>query len=155
MSGETAKAESGWTTDTLKIHLQHQIDDLRKLLDERYDTQTKAVDAAFAAAAKAVDTALGSAEKAVEKAERAANARFESVNEFRAQLADQAQTFMPRLEAEQRLGQVSESLSEVKSRLDLNAGSSSGADKFRASLIALAGAAVGIVGLVAALITRS
>lgn len=65
---------------------------------QRYDAQTKALEAAMVAADKAVQAALLAAEKAVNKAEVAAERRFESVNEFRGQLADQAKTFLPRLE---------------------------------------------------------
>jgi hypothetical protein len=82
---------------------------MREMLNERYATQTKALDAAFLAqqtamrtafdaADKAVAAALESAEKAVVKAETAAEKRFESVNEFRAQLTDQAATFISRQE---------------------------------------------------------
>jgi hypothetical protein len=111
VSGETDDRPSGWTTDTLHEHLQQQLDDSRRLLDERYATQTKALDAAFAAADKAVQTALLSAEKAVAKAETAAERRFEAVNEFRGQLADQATTFMPRTEADVRLTAMDEKVS--------------------------------------------
>ena len=118
MSGETEEQESGWTVDTLKYHTDQRFEAmhesfaaLRTMLDERYQTQTKATDAAFAAqqkametaftaAAQAVQVALLSAEKAVTKAEVAAEKRFEAVNEFRGQLADQATTFMPRTEAD-------------------------------------------------------
>lgn len=78
--------------------LESELRALRVLLDERYATQTKALDAAFVAAEKAVATALTSAEKAVATAERANEKRFESVNEFRQALTDQAANFMPRTE---------------------------------------------------------
>lgn len=65
---------------------------------QRYDAQTKALEAAMVAADKAVQAALLAAEKAVNKAEVAAERRFESVNEFRGQLADQQRTFLPRQE---------------------------------------------------------
>lgn len=72
---------SEWTVDTLKAH--H---------DQRFADQDKAVTAA-----------LQAAKEATTKAERAAERRFESVNEFRQQLSDQAAHFMPRAEAEQRI----------------------------------------------------
>lgn len=53
----------------------------------------KAVTTAMAAAEKAVATAMSAAEKAVSKAEVAAEKRFDAVNEFRQQLADQQITF--------------------------------------------------------------
>jgi hypothetical protein len=101
--------------------IQRQHGDLREMLSERYATQTKALDAAFIAqqtamrtaleaAEKAVGTALVSAEKAVGKAEVAAEKRFEAVNEFRGQLADQAATFLSRAEADIRITSLSEKL---------------------------------------------
>lgn len=158
-AGETEKDPSGWTTDTLQVHLQRQIDDMHRMLNERYATQTKAVDAAFAAAKQAVDTALLSAEKAVNKAEDAANARFEAVNEFRAQLADQASTFMPRVEAEQRIGQTAEKVAAlesrhaadialINSRLDLTAGRGIGIEKGWSLLVGLAGLVGGVIAIV-------
>ncbi len=75
--------------------LEARIDAIAQLLDERYATQTKALDAAFVSAEKAVGVALASAEKAVTKAESATEIRFQGVNEFRQQLADQAATFLP------------------------------------------------------------
>jgi len=78
--------------------LHREIAALTARLDERSQTQTKALDAAFVAAEKAVSTALDSAEKAVTKAELAAERRFESVNEFREQLREQADTFVTKAE---------------------------------------------------------
>jgi len=163
MSGETENQVSGWTVDTLKeylhtrllderTYLNSRIEDSRRMLDERYSTQTKALDAAFTAqqtamrtaleaAEKAVQTALTSAEKAVAKAEVAAEKRFESVNEFRAQLTDQAATFVNRNEAEIRISSLAEKLDtetkrnanrigelelRVNSRLDILAGTTAG-----------------------------
>jgi preprotein translocase subunit SecF len=57
----------------------------------------------FDAQEKATANAFESAKEAVLKAEAAAKDRFESVNEFRAQLGDQAATFMRRTEAEARM----------------------------------------------------
>lgn len=47
-----------------------------------------------------VASALAAAKEAVLKAENASDKRFEGVNEFRATLADQQRTLMPRAEAE-------------------------------------------------------
>jgi len=79
MSGETEREVSGWTTDTLREHMQRQLDDLRRSLDERYLTQTQANQELKATTAE----------------------RFTSVNEFRGQLNDQVRTFMSRTEVEQ------------------------------------------------------
>lgn len=129
MSGETELQPSGWTIDTLAMHLQRQIDDMRRLLDERYATQTKAVDAAFlaqqtamqtalTAAERAVATALLSAEKAVTKAEAAAEKRFESVNEFRGQLTDQAASFISRVESDAQRIALEERIASLTEKVD-------------------------------------
>jgi hypothetical protein len=57
-----------------------------------------AVAAAFVAQEKAIAAALIAAERAVSKSEIASEKRFDAVNEFRAQLSDQASTFLPRAE---------------------------------------------------------
>ena len=154
VSGETAERESGWTIDTLHESLQMQIDrmatlqqlaDLRAMLDERYQTQTKALDAAFKAAEQAVQTALVSAEKAVVKAEAATDKRFESVNEFRQQLNDQAVTFMPRAEAEARLLALAEKFDVVTSRLDTSAGRSTGVSSTMATMFVVGALVVSII----------
>lgn len=68
----------------------------------------------FVAQRQAVDAALAAADRAVLKAEAAAEKRFEGVNEFRGQLADQQRTLMPRSEAEIRLSVLSDRMSAVE-----------------------------------------
>jgi hypothetical protein len=115
MPGET-EGSIGWTVDTLRVYFIRELEaqaavvaamknandrllaemDLR--YQQRYDSSDKALSAALLAAEKAVQTALLAAKEAVLKAEVAAERRFEAVNEFRGQLADQASSFMPRNE---------------------------------------------------------
>jgi hypothetical protein len=127
--GETRAEPSGWSVDTLHSHLQREIDDLRSMLNERYATQTKAIDAAFlaqqtamqtafTAADRAVQAALDAAEKAVSKAEVAAEKRFENVNEFRGQLADQAATFLSRTEYDASHQSLIEKIEALQSKVD-------------------------------------
>src|SRR6185295_19908076 len=81
---------------------------LREYVDVRFEAQEKAVAAALAAQEKAVNAALTAADRAVAKAETAAEKRFESVNEFRAQLADQARNFLTTQEANIRFASLTE-----------------------------------------------
>lgn len=170
MSGETEESVSGWTTDTLRAHLERLLTerqeatgqrfaDLRSLLDERYATQTKALDAAFKAAEQAVTTALASQEKAVSKAEAAADKRFEAVNEFRQQLADQTSSFPTRVEMSTRLeaiaADVNRNTQELRalelrltSRLDLMTGGQAGASASRTEQRLSTGVTVAIIGAV-------
>jgi hypothetical protein len=123
---------------------------------QRFEAQTKAVEAAFlaqqlatqtalASAEKAVNTAMIAAEKAVAKAEVSAEKRFESVNEFRAQLTDQAATFMPRSEAEQRINAMSE-------KIDLLRTFAASTTAHGAGVGAAWGYLIGAVGLIGAVI---
>lgn len=83
---------SQWTFSTFKEYV-----------DERFAAQDKAVNVGLTAQRTAIDAALAAQEKAVTKAETAAEKRFESVNEFRAQLATQQATFVTRAEYEAEL----------------------------------------------------
>lgn len=125
--------------------LNDTVRDLRTLLDERYATQTKALDAAFVAAEKAVSTALDSAEKAVAKAELSAERRFESVNEFRAQLADQAGHFVTRVEFDAKVDALSDRMAEMGRVQERAAGKDTGTTAARASVITGAGLLVAII----------
>jgi pyruvate-formate lyase len=115
------------------ITLREHVMALLAEMDRRFE-------AAIAAQDKAVQIAMIASEKAVVKAEIAAEKRFESVNEFRGQLADQAATFMPRAEAEQRMNALGEKI------VDLTGSSRAGAST-------LWGYLVGAVGVVIAVIT--
>ena len=137
MSGETGDAQSGWTVDTLRAHLEQRIDDLNAKLDERYATQTRAVEraleaqqtamkTALTAAETAVSKALESAEKAVSKAESAAERRFELLNEFRGQLADQATGMMPRAESMSRHEAAAEKIADLAAKIDKAEGRGTG-----------------------------
>ncbi len=112
------------TLTDLDQRLTARIGDLTDRLDERYATQTRAVDAAFVAQQTALKTGLDSAEKAVQvallaadrattKAEIATERRLEGLNELRKLASDQAAYLMPRAESEQRMGVLSEKITET------------------------------------------
>ncbi len=156
--------------------LTQRIEDQRLMLDERYATSVKALDAAFkaqqlametafTAADKAVQAALSSAEKAVTKAESAAEKRFESVNEFRAQLTDQAATFLSRSEGEIRFSALAERLdtltganairlTEVERRLNLTQGKASGANTLWGYIVGGIGTLIAIIAIVLSVVLR-
>lgn len=62
--------------------------------------------------------AMAAQEKAVQKAENATEKRFDSVNEFRQQLNDQALRFMPRTESDAYARSASEKIDLIQSRMD-------------------------------------
>jgi hypothetical protein len=111
---------SGWTIATLHAHIQMQIDLLVKANAERNEL----------------------AREAIAKADAATEKRFDAVNEFRAQLADQARTFLPRGEYDvnhealaERITQLNERLSALElrltSRLDVAGGAIAGSSRER------------------------
>ena len=90
---------SEWTIETLKEYI-----------DTLIAAQDKAVGVGLNAQRTAIDAALTSQKEAVIKAEAAAEKRFESVNEFRAQLATQQSTFVTRAEYDAELRAVKSGL---------------------------------------------
>lgn len=142
--------------------------------DKRYEQRFAAQENATALALSRVDkefhehlqqvrtetkSALDAAEKAITKAEAATDKRFDSVNEFRAQLTDQTARFMPRVESLQRHEQTSEKIAllesrhtadigQINSRLDLTAGRGIGIEKGWSLLIGLAGLVGGIIAII-------
>lgn len=157
MPGETEDRVSAWTTDTLHMYMQRQLDDMRQMLDDRYRTQEAAIDKAFEAqqlamktaleaAERAVDRALLAAEKAVIKAETAADKRFEAVNEFRSTLQDQQTTFITRLEALAAIERNTERVNDLTDRMNRSEGRGTGLQSGWTILI-------GAVGLIATILT--
>lgn len=95
----------------ITVAIAEQLAAADRLYHQRFEAQAATVHAAFeahqhaislalAAAKDAVAAALAASDRAVQKAEIAAEKRFEGVNEFRAALADQQRTLMPRAEVD-------------------------------------------------------
>ena len=130
MSGETQQQESGWTTDTLKYHIE-----------QRFTDQDKAVQAALLAA-----------KEAVLKAEVASEKRFESVNEFRGQLSDQTATFIPRAEANTKFDALGEKVSELTDRMNTSHGERNGSEITIGKIYAAIAAVGVIIGILVLLV---
>lgn len=114
-----------WSLDALRLHLTTRIEANRDRCLERNVSLSELTDAKFVTFRTLVDSqadkvalALAAAKEAIDKAETATEKRFDSVNEFRAQLSDQAGTFYPRKEAEQRLTDLREKI-EIMTELRL------------------------------------
>ncbi len=75
--------------------------------DRRYEDRFRAMD-------EKTSLALTSSEKAVTKAETATEKRFDSVNEFRNTLKDQASNFMPRPETEAKFKAYDDKFDDMK-----------------------------------------
>lgn len=167
---------SGWTVDTLHSNFIVAVGNLRTMMDERdkrYEQRFLAQEQAVKIALDAVTrefhehllqveretrAAFESSEKAILKAENASEKRFESVNEFRAQLAAQARDLMPRLETEQRMDSMTKELNTLTDRINQNTGRvaeesrrQANAGIIPATVFGAAGTLLGIAGFIFAL----
>jgi hypothetical protein len=163
VSGETERNISAWTNDTVLIHLGALMDAAdRRYMEkfravsqqmsekdvrdqQRFDAQQLALRDALLAQEKAVSAALLAAQEAVSKAETAAEKRFDAVNEFRAQLADQAATLMPRSEATVVFDGQNEKISALEKRVNQGTGRAEGLTQYIGWLIGAAGIIAAIV----------
>jgi hypothetical protein len=167
---------TGHTNDgpSLEQYLETRLNLLTKSVEEkleaqnlryqqRFEAQSDALTAAFLAqqtamqtalisAEKAVQAALAAADRAVAKAETTSDKRFDGVNEFRGQLADQQRTFIPRAEVDILVRGLTEKVDSLNASLG---GRISAIDKQlserRAESAGVKGGygyAVGIIGLV-------
>ena len=101
-----------------------KVDGLKELMDERdrrYEDRFTAMD-------EKTSLALTASEKAVVKAETATEKRFDSVNEFRKTLSDQATSFMPRGESSAQLESIHKEIEEAKTKINELEKSRSGAN---------------------------
>jgi len=130
------------------ITLREHVMALLAEMDRRFE-------AAIAAQDKAVQIAMIASEKAVVKAEIAAEKRFESVNEFRGQLSDQAATFMPRAETEQRLNRIVEDITVLQKLTASGGGRLLGANASWAMMLGLGGLIITLVGVGVAIFVAS
>jgi hypothetical protein len=83
---------------------------LQRLMDER----DRRYEERFVAMDEKTSLALAASEKAVVKAEMATEKRFDSVNEFRDTLRDQASQLLPRAEADSKFAAVNEKFEDIK-----------------------------------------
>lgn len=110
--------------ERLHLIIRQQFDTVKELTDAKFvtyrtliDSQAEKVALALDASERAIAKQEAVTERAISKQEAAMEKRFESVNEFRGQLADQVRTFMPRSEHvvemtahSERVGRLEESV---------------------------------------------
>lgn len=136
---------SPWNIETLRQYLISLIMANEAAALQRFEASNIALQAALAAAKELVSAAQSAADRAVQKAEISSDKRFEGVNEFRAQLADQQRTLMPRAEVEVLLKALTDRVKASETILAENRGAHKGLSEGW-------GWAVGVVGLVSAVI---
>jgi tetrahydromethanopterin S-methyltransferase subunit G len=111
---ETMRGSLAKTIDKLAESVQQQLAELDRRLSQLIGAEAEMRRAGIDSTKETLSMALNAAATATNKAETATEKRFDSVNEFRAQLKDQSMTFLPRVEAEQRLSQLATRLEELR-----------------------------------------
>ncbi|WP_055563625.1 hypothetical protein [Streptomyces atriruber] len=129
--------DDGWTVETLRAHVTAIFEERDKRYDQRFNDLDMATKAALAAS-----------DKAGSKAERATEARFRGVNEFRQTLSDQALQFMTRTEAVAAIERNSERIQELTDRLNRSEGKGAGLNAGWAYLIAGVTAIAAVIGII-------
>ena len=117
-------------------------------VEERISANEKLVSHNFDYQREIVSTALQSSERAITKSENAHEKRLDSMNEFRQQLKDQQQTFIPRLEYEQNHRTLDDKISLNLRMIEKNEGKSSGIYIAWMVFISLFGIATTLIAIV-------
>ena len=118
---------------------------LQETTELHFKTLTIELNQRFGFQERAVEQALESAKEAVTKAECATEKRFDSVNEFRASLADQTATFMPRVESEARHAAHEKELGALENRLSKMEGTGVGKNLSWGYIVGAVAALAGVV----------
>lgn len=146
--------DTAWTAAQQAIHdartaAQEAIDLRASTLDrefhEHLEQQRHETKMMMDASDKAIKAAFESSNTAILKAEAATERRFDSVNEFRAQLNDQATRFMPREVADATFKELRGQLAVQQSRLDASGGRTEGVRMSSGALVAAVGVFVSII----------
>lgn len=145
----TADEEREKSAQIVREALSQQITAADAALSQHIGEQIRQVRQVIELNGKAVDAAFAASEKAILKAETAAERRFESVNEFRAQLADQTQTFMPREVAEAKIDEVGKKVDDLTSRVNVTQGKAAGVSASVGLMIAVAAIVISVVVVLA------
>ncbi len=133
-------------TDPNNVSLRDYLNLLINERDRQYDQR-------FQAQQQSVDAALAAADKATNKADEAIEKRFDSVNEFRQTLSDQALNFANKQAVEAALIGINDKIDGLTTRLDRIQGTDEGITDYRGFIYAAVGVLISIALLVLAAAT--
>lgn len=140
-----------WTISTLKQYFDALMHEREVREDQRHAAQQTAVANALASQEKFAEARQVASEKAIAKAETAAEKRFDSVNEFRQTLTDQAASFMPRAEADAKISANAKDIVNANARLDKMEGQAGGKHDMWLVLATAVSMVFGLVGMASAI----
>lgn len=139
--------------------LENEIESGDARLREYIQEQYRQIAAALEAARRETAFSHDASAKAIEKSEISTDKRFDSVNEFRSQLADLISGFLPREVAESQFGQMGERLKTIELWQASNAGAETqqkrSSDRIQPWQLWVAGTMVTLVLTVVVIITNA
>lgn len=91
----TASGTTGWTTESVLVHLNGALSDQQKRFEDALEAQEKKNQQQFADADKAVRAAMAAASTASEKAEQNSEKWRANANEWRSAMNDRERNFAP------------------------------------------------------------
>lgn len=104
----------------LREHIESRVTQIQSALvaaDELERSRLDVIMGRIESVRKELALTQDASNEAITKSENATDKRFESVNEFRANLADQSATFLPREVAEAQFAEVRRSISELAEKV--------------------------------------
>lgn len=131
--------------------IDKSLDDAVRAVKEALASANSGTDKALNSANTAIAVAMSASEKAREKAELAADKRFDAVNEFRGQLADQQITFVRKSEVDIRFVALEEKLDLAFAQLQISRGRETGVSAVWAGLGVVAAILLSAAGLIVTL----
>lgn len=157
MSGETEQNVSGWSVDTVLAHInvllgerdRRYVEAVQSLREE-VRTRDDYLERLAHERAAQVQIAFNAAQTASDKADKAYEKRFEGQNEFRAQLSDQAATFMPRKEYDAAHAALVDKVNDMNLRMGQDAAHTTGIKDGWGYVLGAVGMLIGFAGLIIA-----
>ena len=138
--------------DALREHIRNQIDQIKAALISAGELEIARVNSVInqiTSVHREIDIEAQATKEAVRKAETATEKRFESVNEFRAQMADQSALFISRREVEAVANAQAEKITAITDRLNRSEGRGAGMSQIWGFIIGGVGMMVGLIAIFA------
>lgn len=145
MPDETPHEPSGW-------QIMRLMDERDRLYLERRHADRDQIAAMIIAVKEASQAAFAAAKESAAKADLASEKRLDSFNVSRAQLSDQAATFLTRAEFEAHHTALTNATAELAARLEQFGGRQTGLSDARGVTIAAVGILIGLSGVITSII---
>lgn len=136
--------------ENLRQHIVNQVEQIKQALDAAntlMQAHLGTLEQRIRSVHREIDIEALATRTAVQKAETATEKRFESVNEFRAQMADQATLFITRREVEAVVGSNAEKVVAITDRINRSEGRGAGMSQFAGWIFGGVGFIVGLIAI--------